>query len=119
VTTLDDMVRWAQVVQHPKTVPSFSYIVSQLLKTGELQGHRQIAHAGGLEKFVYKGKIVYEHFGADEGYKGNLIYFPSTRLSLIGMTNNSSDYRLWQLLYSIADCGSWRTRTNLSNCGRK
>jgi CubicO group peptidase (beta-lactamase class C family) len=103
VTTLNDLIRWAQVVQHPEAVQSFTYIIRQLLKAGELQGHAKIAYAGGLEKLSYKSKTVYEHFGADDGYKANVIYFPSTRLSVIGMTNNSSDYRLWGLLYSIAD----------------
>lgn len=103
VTTLSDMIRWAQVMQHPQKTPWLAPVIRELLETGELNGRKKIAYAGGLEKFVYKGKTVYEHFGADEGYKANIIYFPSTQLTVIGMTNNSTEYRLWRLLYSVAD----------------
>lgn len=103
ITTLADLVVWSRVVQQPAQFPSFKPVIRQLLLEGALKGGKKIAYAGGLEKFVRKGSIVYEHFGMDEGYKANIVYFPAAQLSIIGLTNNSSDYRFWQLLYSVAD----------------
>lgn len=103
VTTLSDLARWAQFIQKPSSVSALAWLPPQLLKTGTLDNGTSIAYAGGLERFHYKGRTVYEHFGSDEGFKADIIYFPETRTSIIGMTNNSSNYGLMGLLFRISD----------------
>jgi hypothetical protein len=46
---------------------------------------------------------VYEHFGADEGFKADMLYFPDLHLSVIGLTNNSSFFGLQKLLFDLSD----------------
>ena len=103
ITILADLARWSGFLQRPKSVPAMAPIVTPLLKTGQLSNGKTIAYAGGLEKFVYRGRSHFEHFGADEGFKADVLFFPSTNLSVIGLTNNDSYYNLLGLLYQISD----------------
>lgn len=104
VTTADDLIRWQQFLQQPSAYPALAMVHPGLLEAGTLTDGRPIAYAGGLEKFNYQGQTVYEHFGADEGFKADMLYFPDHRLSIIGLTNNSSYYDLQKLLFDIS---SW------------
>lgn len=103
ITTITDLVLWAKFIQAPGKLANSKQIASRLHKVGNLNDGKEIAYAGGLERFSYNGRTVYEHFGADEGFKANIIYFPSADLSIIGLTNNSTNYGLSKVLYSIAD----------------
>ena len=110
ITTLGDITRWVQFIQQPNSIPNLTAMGNQLLRTGRLSNGKSIAYAGGLEKFTYSGLPVYEHFGSDEGFKANTLYFPTKEVSIIGLTNNGSFYGLQALLYRIADI--MLTRTN-------
>lgn len=103
ITTLSDLVRWSQFLQRPQRVPSLAFLGTLLFKTGTLHNRSSIAYAGGLEKFTYNGRTVYEHFGADEGVKADILYFPATGVAIIGLTNNGNFYGLLPLLYGISD----------------
>lgn len=103
VTTLSDLVKWERFMQFPGSVPALQAIVPFMLKTGKLNGNKPLAYAGGLEKFEYRGNVVYEHFGADEGFKADMLFFPGTQVSVIGLTNNDSYYDLTRLLYRVSD----------------
>lgn len=119
ISTLADLTRWAQFLQVPGVVPALADIAPLLLQTGRLQNKKKIAYAGGLEKFAYGGRILYEHFGADEGFKADLLFFPGTAVTIIGLTNNSSYFGLQNLLFQISDFvhqgqRSWQPLTNQS-----
>lgn len=103
ITTVSDLVRWSKFLDEQMTAPSLSSIRKNLLQVGKLINGRPISYSGGLEKFEYQGQAVYEHFGSDEGFKADMLYFPGTHLSVIGMTNNGSYYDLQRLLYRISD----------------
>jgi CubicO group peptidase (beta-lactamase class C family) len=103
ITTLSDLERWSIFLQHPNSVPALTAIVEPLLTPGKLKNGESISYAGGLEKFQYHGHTMYEHFGSDEGFKADILYFPETKLSLIGLTNNDSYYGLLALLCKVSD----------------
>jgi CubicO group peptidase (beta-lactamase class C family) len=103
ITTLRDLTRWSQFLQDPHRIPSLATVAEQLLKTGYLRTKQSIAYAGGLEKFTYRGRTVFEHFGSDEGFKADILYFPKSKVSVIGLTNNDSYYGLLQLLFQVSD----------------
>ena len=103
ITTSSDLVKWATAIQAIQHSGKFPAIFQKMLQQGKLNNGSSITYAGGLERFLYYSQPVYEHFGADEGFKANMIYFPNDALSIIGLTNNSTDYQLSQKLYSIAD----------------
>ncbi len=103
ITTLTDMIKWNQLIQKNGSNSLLAPVIPNMLTVGKLNNSSTINYGGGLERVVYKGKTVYEHFGADAGFKANTLYFPATKLSIIGLTNNGSYYGLSQLLYSIAD----------------
>lgn len=117
VTTIDDLIRWSLFMQNPDLVPSLSAIHKYLLKAGKLSGGKTISYAGGLEKFIYNGLSVYEHFGTDEGFKANILYFPDSHLSVIGLTNNGSYYDLQRILYKISDLVHGKTNNSPYNPG--
>ncbi len=103
ITNTVDLIKWATALQNPGTFEQLKIKRSTLFAIGKLKDGKPIAYAGGLEKFTYAGKTVYEHFGADEGFKANIIVFPESQLAIIGLTNNGSNYELSNNLYSIAD----------------
>lgn len=103
ITTVSNLIRWSKFLDEQTKVPSLSSIRKNLLQVGKLINGRPIAYSGGLEKFEYQGQAVYEHFGSDEGFKADILYFPGTHLSIMGMTNNGSYYDLQRLLYRISD----------------
>jgi len=103
ITTISDMGKWAKFLQGSRHPVVYSKARARLLETGGLNSGSRIGYAGGLEKFIYKGKVVYEHFGADEGFKANALFFPKQNLSIIGLTNNTTNFGLSDRLYSIAD----------------
>ncbi|MET0635158.1 MAG: serine hydrolase domain-containing protein [Chitinophagaceae bacterium] len=103
ITTIKDLVTWSTVIQSGGVGTPFQKIISQLLTSGKLDNGKAVAYGGGLEKVNYKGKTAYEHFGADEGFKANMIYFPEQNITVIGLTNNGSQYKLQEILYGIAD----------------
>ncbi|ANE50903.1 serine hydrolase domain-containing protein [Flavisolibacter tropicus] len=103
ITTLNDLIRWSQFLQNPQTVPQLSPVAKLLMQPGMLSNRQLIAYAGGLEKLMYRGRTLYEHFGADEGFKADILYFPETKVSVIGLTNNSSYYGLLTLLLQVSD----------------
>ena len=103
ITTIGDLARWAVLVQQPERFPKFKGIVAKMLTPGKLKNGQELAYGGGLETFTYKGRTVWEHFGADAGFKANVVYFPSSQLSLIGLTNSSANYELTRKLYAVAD----------------
>ncbi|RYG43454.1 MAG: class A beta-lactamase-related serine hydrolase, partial [Chitinophagaceae bacterium] len=63
-STLPDLIRWSQFLQRPSSVPSLAPLVGYLLRPGQLNNGDPIAYCGGLEKFVYNGQTLYEHFGS-------------------------------------------------------
>ncbi|MBD2703455.1 beta-lactamase family protein [Spirosoma sp. BT702] len=103
ITTLPDLARWEIVIQHPERFGPFKEVIAQMLTPGKRKDGRLIAYGGGLEKFSYQGRTVYEHFGADPGFKANLIYIPQAGLSIIGLTNNADNHTLSEKLYALAD----------------
>lgn len=103
ITTLRDLTRWSQFLQDPRKIPSLAAVAEQLIKTGYLRTKQSIAYAGGLEKFIYRGRSVFEHFGSDEGFKADILYFPKSKVSVIGLTNKDSYYGLLQLLFQVSD----------------
>jgi len=102
VTTLNDLGKWAAFIQSSSTGGKLAPLVANLLQKGKLNSGREIAYAGGLESFSFEGFSVYEHFGADEGFKANILYFPAKKLSIIGLSNNSTNYSLSNDLYKAA-----------------
>lgn len=111
VTTLHDIGKWESFIQHPHKTKKVNAAKTQLVKAGNLISGSKIAYAGGLETFVYDGEIVLEHFGADEGFKANILFFPSHTLSIIGLSNNTNNYGLSGKLYAIADIMLGKSQT--------
>jgi CubicO group peptidase (beta-lactamase class C family) len=103
ITNTVDLIKWANALQDPEKFEVLKIKRSTLFANGKLASGKPIAYAGGLEKLSYAGRTVYEHFGADEGFKANIVVFPETGLSIIGLTNNGSNYELSRKLYAIAD----------------
>jgi hypothetical protein len=103
MTTIGDLAKWVVAIQIPGKNKNFQKVAARILTTGKLSMGHEIAYAGGLEKFNYRGNVVFEHFGADEVFKANILYFPKTKLSIIGLTNNTTNYQLSEKLYAIAD----------------
>jgi CubicO group peptidase (beta-lactamase class C family) len=103
MTTISDLAKWVVAIQVPGKNKNFKKVATRMLRTGKLSNGYEIAYAGGLEKFNYGGNIVFEHFGADDGFKANILYFPGTKLSIIGLANNTTNYQLSEKLYTIAD----------------
>lgn len=102
VTTLSDLVKWEIFIHYPKRVKKLEIPGAAILKEGKFKTGERIAYAGGLEKFIYHNETVFEHFGADEGFKANMLYFPGYNLSIIGLSNNTTNNQLSGTLYSIA-----------------
>jgi CubicO group peptidase (beta-lactamase class C family) len=103
ITTLRDLELWAAQFQSLSTTNRFNSIFRKMKETGHLNNGQAIAYGGGVEKLKYNGMDVYEHFGADEGFKAKIVYFPSSNVSVIGLSNNSSDYQLSEKLYALGD----------------
>jgi CubicO group peptidase (beta-lactamase class C family) len=103
LTTTGDLARWAAVLQQPERFPKFKGIVAKMLTPGKLNNGQEIGYGGGLETFSYRDRTVWEHFGTDAGFKANLVYFPSSHLSIIGLSNSATNYELSQKLYAVAD----------------
>jgi CubicO group peptidase (beta-lactamase class C family) len=112
MTTLRDMTRWEIYIQGKNTITLLKQARQQLLKTGRLNSGDNIAYSGGLEKLAYNGSVVYEHFGSDEGFKANALYFPSHNLSIIGLSNNTNNYALSDKLYAIANVITGKNSSN-------
>lgn len=103
LTSISDLTRWSSFLQNSTDISEFSTVRSKLLEPGKLVRGPYLAYAGGLEKIRYHGRELYEHFGADEGFKADLLYFPSSKLTVMAMVNNSSYYDLLKLLYRVSD----------------
>ena len=103
ITTISDIEKWAKFFQSAGGNPSYAKAKARLLETGTLNSGETIGYAGGLERLQHNGAYVYEHFGADEGFKANILFLPSQNLSVFGLTNNATNFGLSDKLYAIAD----------------
>jgi CubicO group peptidase (beta-lactamase class C family) len=111
ITNTVDLIKWATALQNPEKFELLKIKRSTIFANGKLASGKSIAYAGGLEKLSYAGRTVYEHFGADEGFKANIVVFPEAGLAIIGLTNNGSNYELSRKLYAIADVFFGNTET--------
>lgn len=102
VTTLTDLGKWVTFLQGLNKVATLRQARIKLFEKGKLSSGQTIAYAGGLEAFSFEGIEVYEHFGADEGFKANILYFPAKKLSIIGLTNNTTNFSFSDDLYKVA-----------------
>ena len=97
ITTLRDLELWSAQFQSLSTTNRFNAVFRKMKETIHLNNGQAI------EKLKYNGMEVYEHFGTDEGFKASIIYFPSSNVTVIGLTNNMNDDDLTARLYSLAE----------------
>ncbi len=114
ITNVADLTRWTALFHRSQSNTKLNLVSNEMQKAGKLNDGTSIAYAGGLELMKYKGSLAMEHFGADEGFKANILYFPKERLSIIGLANNTTDYDLSRKLYSVADIIINRHQPDLS-----
>jgi CubicO group peptidase (beta-lactamase class C family) len=103
ITNVSDLANWAAVFHNNAANTKLGKAVKLMQKAGNLKNGSRIGYAGGLEMIKYNGEVVFEHFGADEGYKANIVFFPYRKLSVIGLANNSTNYDLSNNLYTIGN----------------
>jgi CubicO group peptidase (beta-lactamase class C family) len=103
ITNLRDLELWAAQFQSLSSTNRFNTVFNHMKETAKLNNGQAIAYGGGIEKLKYRGKDVYEHFGADDGFKANIIYFPASNVSIIGLSNNTNDYSLSEKIYKLSD----------------
>lgn len=114
ITNVADLARWTALFHRTQPNINLNLVSKKMQEAGKLNDGTSIAYAGGLEIMKYKGSLAMEHFGADEGFKANILYFPKERLSVIGLANNTTDYDLSRKLYSVADIIINRHQPDLS-----
>jgi len=103
ITSVADLAEWTALFHRTQPNTKLNLVIKKMQEPGKLNDGTSIAYAGGLEIMKYKGSLAIEHFGADEGFKANILYFPKEHLSIIGLANNSTDYDLSRKLYNVAD----------------
>jgi CubicO group peptidase (beta-lactamase class C family) len=84
--SLDDLIRWEQIVQDPAMVDFPTQIIQKSL---ELPGDPAIGTYGfGLGFDTYRGMDYVFHEGATGAWKASMVRFPNRKLAFLTLTNS-------------------------------
>ncbi len=88
LTTTSDLLRWNQLLE---THELFGNDIAQLrIKKGILNDGSEISYAAGLSIGVVNGYPEISHSGATAGYRAWLAYYPTTKMSVVLLSNDAS-----------------------------
>jgi CubicO group peptidase (beta-lactamase class C family) len=100
-TTVEDLAKWDANFFDKPTVGGDSG-VRLLQSQAILHNGRKMSYALGLFVGTYRGFTTVSHGGVDPGYRAQMLRFPSQRLTVAVLANNSQ-YDVEQLARQIAD----------------
>lgn len=88
LTTTSDLLRWNQLLE---THELFGDEIARLrIKKGILNDGSEISYAAGLTNGMVNGHPEISHSGATAGYRAWLAYYPTTKLSVVLLSNDAS-----------------------------
>jgi CubicO group peptidase (beta-lactamase class C family) len=105
VTTVGDLIRWQNNLDHPKPMVGGPSAIAEMLKLAELSGGRKIGYGLGLYVGKYRGLAIVEHDGSDAGFRSHLISFPAQRFAVACLCNQWLTEKDWpgELVRKIAE----------------
>lgn len=96
LTTVDDLVLWADQFQEGTT------LIDDLGHKGKLNNGQEVDYAAGLVLGEYRGLKTAGHEGRDPGYRAVLLHFLEPRFTVIILANNT-ECEVGVLAKKIAD----------------
>lgn len=98
LTTVQDLTTWGKLFI--ETDHKFTSLVSDMICEGKLNNGKNVAYAGGLFLYEYKGHKTLCHGGSAAGYRSDLLIIPEKKLIITFMSNfDKMEFISW----SIAD----------------
>lgn len=88
LTTVGDLLRWEENFEHP--VVGDSAILNAMQSKSVLTNGDSIAYGLGLVSGVYRGLPTVGHSGSDQGYRSQLLRFPTRSLAVAVLCNAGS-----------------------------
>lgn len=86
-TTSEDLCLWALNFEAPLVGKSF---IEKMAQKGVLNNGDTIGYAMGQGMYVYRGLKIFEHGGADAGYRSDLMRIPGEHFSVNVLSNMAS-----------------------------
>lgn len=86
-TTSADLCRWAMNFEKPLVGQAF---IDKMAERGVLNNGDTLGYAMGQGIHIYKGLRIFEHGGADAGYRSNLLRVPDQHFSVNVLSNFAS-----------------------------
>ncbi|MFC5742088.1 serine hydrolase domain-containing protein [Dyella tabacisoli] len=87
VTTVGDLLRWEETLQHASN-PPWPTLRKQMLTKGKLRSGESIPYGYGIELETWHGAPVEQHGGSFEGWKAQLLYLPHEDLTVALLCND-------------------------------
>jgi CubicO group peptidase (beta-lactamase class C family) len=104
ITTLEDLGKWDRNFYRNRLGKGSASLVRLLTTPGTLDDGTPLPYAFGLEVSTHRNATVFNHAGADPGYKAEMVRFPEKELTVIVLSNAGNVYNLTAKLLKI---GEW------------
>jgi len=95
MTSLSDLVRWAEVWQAPPS--RFKAVHARMQARGRLDDGSPVRYGSGLMHQTYRGLAMVRHDGFSAGYRTDVSHFPGQGSSLVAVANRTDISPSWKI----------------------